>query len=1489
MEVTDTTAGRARRRPSLWLRGKRIRRRGGRRLTRSAAVLLIAGLLGAGVTAPATAAPALGLTLTPIGSTVLSGDTTTFQIAWSCSSTSESCDTGTISVPVPTLQPDTSVQTVYVQGTPSTGGASGAPTVAGGVITWPMSASLPAGSSGQMTFTVKVPNISSPNGDTIDPVATFTASGVTQTATATKTVVSDPDLVTDKRMTSTTTPGLDVPVTYQIATMHRTSINTNTGRWGGAPANGTWGVTDVVTVDHLPTGAEFVSATGDGVYDPATHTVSWPAWSDNGATGSFTIAPDYQLTIRYPSTVFNTASTATNTATASAHPYLRPEQEVTSNDEVSHGFRAGSNQGSIGKGPAVAGPYSGLRDTRSGRWNVSVANQGTGPLTVDVRDALPCQWTSPTDGSTNCATPAVTNVEVMLQGGQLGNPYTFDYTTNLGTTGSITLTRGTTYVTVPDQSATEWVTEFRLTGSILGGDRISLDVLGRVAADLPLDSTGVVYRHPNVPQGSPVYLENCLAGSLSTPGGSIVTSVTDVCGYTRVDPDRPSYRVGKFMTNNLQGIGGEIDVAFGMQTGGGSANWKPVLSDLLPTDLRFVPDSANTTGLSAVAKAGLPDANFQVETIDDYNGTGRQLVRLSWPGAPGIPPNQLGGRVAFKVAVQPGAVVGQRTNDLVAFDQDYIAFGTTAAPSACFGALVVADTNNLSGEQNPAVQGCQASATYSVVASPSIGGTKWVKGSLDEDFLSSPSVGLVLAGQTAEYRLDVENTGNVAVNGVVAYEILPHVGDSGVGPASSDDRGSQWQTILAGAVTSDVPAEISYSASTNPCRGEVMSEGGSRADAPAGCVDDWTTVLPDDPSQVRAVRIDFGTTEFAAEQVHSVTVPVSAPSDADGVAWNSFAVAADEASTGDAVLPVEPNKVGLRAQSSLSVDKSVAQTSVNPSGEVVWTITVTNDGAGRTGGIVVVDRLPDALEYVSSTSTNGFYDPQTQGWTLAEDLLAGASATLELTTKVRADAELGELCNIAEAYLPEVVDIPISEDTACTTIVEEPKLPVISVVKSSDPVSGSSVQAGQDVVYTLTFSNTGEAAGPVDHTDDLADVLDDADLTVAPASSDPALTVTDGSTGAVQITGTLEAGQVVTVSYTATVKPDGARGNNRLANVVAPTGTGTPTCEDPGVSCTEHPVGELLTSKSVDPATGSTLRAGQVATYTLTFENTGQAPVTVDRDDVLDRVLDDADITGQPVATDGLLTVTLVTDGRFSVDGVLEAGQVETVTYQVTVKPDGQRGDDRLDNFLVPGDQQPPGGPCIPGGEVDCTVNHVSDVVVEKTSNPASGSTVKPGDVVTYTVTFTNVSTDPDATAAAVDYTDHMVDVLDDATLSSDLTAGEGLTAEVDGDLIHITGSLTAGQVSTVTYQVTVKADAALGDAHLGNVVVRAGDTPVCAEGNTLCTDHPITETPDTPTKADRPLAHTGAAVMTSIAAALLLLSLGGGLLVARRRRAATH
>src|SRR5699024_1691659 len=140
------------------------------------------------------------------------------------------------------------------------------------------------------------------------------------------------------------------------------------------------------------------------------------------------------------------------------------------------------------------------------------------------------------------------------------------------------------------------------------------------------------------------------------------------------------------------------------------------------------------------------------------------------------------------------------------------------------------------------------------------------------------------------------------------------------------------------------------------------------------------------------------------------------------------------------------------------------------------------------------------------------------------------------------------------------------------------------------------------------------------YTDDLAAVLDDADLTGAPTASDPALDVTDGANGEVRVTGTLAEGQTVTVAYTFTVKPDGERGDNQLRNVVVKTGEEPPgeCAED---KCTEHPVGELDDWKTVDPVSGTTVQPGQEVTYTLHFENTGEADKEFNREDVLTQVL----------------------------------------------------------------------------------------------------------------------------------------------------------------------------------------------------------------------------------------------------------------------------
>jgi hypothetical protein len=116
--------------------------------------------------------------------------------------------------------------------------------------------------------------------------------------------------------------------------------------------------------------------------------------------------------------------------------------------------------------------------------------------------------------------------------------------------------------------------------------------------------------------------------------------------------------------------------------------------------------------------------------------------------------------------------------------------------------------------------------------------------------------------------------------------------------------------------------------------------------------------------------------------------------------------------------------------------------------------------------------------------------------------------------------------------------------------------------------------------------------------------------------------------------------------------------------------------------------------------------AGNKLTYTLTFKNTGTGPFVVDYTDMLSGVLDDAAVTAQPVASDGSLTASEVADGVFTVKGTLAAGASVTVTYAVTVNPDGARGDNLLENFVFPTGGQPP-ATCVRGDPL-CTSNPVT-------------------------------------------------------------------------------------------------------------------------------------------------------------------------------------
>lgn len=166
----------------------------------------------------------------------------------------------------------------------------------------------------------------------------------------------------------------------------------------------------------------------------------------------------------------------------------------------------------------------------------------------------------------------------------------------------------------------------------------------------------------------------------------------------------------------------------------------------------------------------------------------------------------------------------------------------------------------------------------------------------------------------------------------------------------------------------------------------------------------------------------------------------------------------------------------------------------------------------------------------------------------------------------------------------------------------------------------------------------------------------------------------------------------------------------------------------------------------------------------------------------------------------------------------------------------------------------------FPRGGVDVSCRFVNTplggpMTTGKSVDPRDGTTVSPGQLVAYTLSFDNTA---GRRAADVDHTDVLTGVLDDADLVPGSLAAQGpLTATLDGDRIRIGGSVPAGATRTVTYQVRVKDAADLGDRVLRNLLV-PGDPPdpPCTDENS-CTENPVEDAAWTLGKAAEPTSGT--------------------------------
>ena len=163
----------------------------------------------------------------------------------------------------------------------------------------------------------------------------------------------------------------------------------------------------------------------------------------------------------------------------------------------------------------------------------------------------------------------------------------------------------------------------------------------------------------------------------------------------------------------------------------------------------------------------------------------------------------------------------------------------------------------------------------------------------------------------------------------------------------------------------------------------------------------------------------------------------------------------------------------------ISVTKAVDQIIPEVGEEILFTVTVQNDGPSDATNIVVTDVLSTGYQLVSSNPSIGTYNSTNGSWVVG-DLANGASETLEITVEV---LPTGNYTNTAELTNVSEMDVDSSpnnnnesEDDQQT--IEPIVIPVADLLLQKS-VNVLSPYVGQDVIFTINITNLGpsEATG----------------------------------------------------------------------------------------------------------------------------------------------------------------------------------------------------------------------------------------------------------------------------------------------------------------------------------------------------------------------------------------------------------------------------
>ena len=1023
------------------------------------AMLVTTALVMIGVTTLPTyaAAPTLKLAINPDTTSYLSGVEQRYVVEFSCASTTEDCLDSLVTITLPhTVTPagNSNLDSAPegVNATATAGKKVVTPTItaptanADGLVTYNLG-TVAAGSSFQTVLTFTAPRGVTPGGSTVTPVATFTSGESKQTSQATVTIKSEPTPLLSKTGPVATPKNVDV--TYQITPKYDTNVD---------GLNGKSNMTDVVITDPLPQCATYVSSSASGntktntaatvesSYDAATHTVTWNVGDVNPAFMNIVLS----VTVHYDDTC--TEDTVTNTAKLTGSEMHNETNVVTADASFTHRFDSEVRYG----GGFNKRAMSQFERGKQGNWLYSYSNTSNVPVVMEYTDYMTCGLVSPTDGSKDCSKPLM---RVKTMDTQTTTPIEITYWTNKGNTGTQTIYRGKAF-DFSSFAADEYLTVFHYKQTIPAGESSILNVAGPVGAGTPTTEDGTTYVQADTNSAAwkagksdqYVRVQNCVSDwSMKSLDGSrsIQIPADDYCDILTLGTALPKYYNAKStIRGNLASPGSEVTFSVTANNTSTIVDSQPVISDLLPCGMTFVEGSV-TGGPSG------KDKTVTVRDVTDATGCTRQLVQVTWPGYQ----TKGGTTIQLRGKVGPSMSAGTHKNEayISAAEPEYAL--TSKTTTICFYGSTD-DTYDVNGDGNTADQVCPVSSTFTVseqagadVVLESLGS---IEGSTYKKYTDGVSV--IRQGEDGQYRITPTNSGNADLSDMTVYGILPHVNDTAI--QGSDPRGSEWEPILTGPLQVGTgsgidPSQVTieYSTSFNPCRGEVMNQGDAMAAGPAGCDNNWTAT-PASWADVKSYRIYINgkATPIKAGTSIPIIAPIKAPDNATGIAYESVAIAATQASNNRAILPAEPIKVAIALALDVALNKTVVSDASNlkPGDQVTYRIDAGNIGQGKAPDLKVKEAFPAGTTFVSAethkctsgyttglpqecqgTDEAGTFDGTT--WAMG-DMLAGEYASLFVTVTLNEGTEGKTLNNTASFANPPEYDLVPGNNSSTASI-----------------------------------------------------------------------------------------------------------------------------------------------------------------------------------------------------------------------------------------------------------------------------------------------------------------------------------------------------------------------------------------------------------------------------------------------------------------------